>query len=207
MGRRRSRKKRTIYGPANQEQRNNKVISAYRVMDQDDSLMLAATVESLDWNEDTLEYEKIPKTHRAFILDPHIVNRHFRSGFEKGFSFARALDATRRNGANREDIADDASIGDIVIRRRRHVFAKISSEIICADSIVMKRVLGDEGLLGMRGSKARRAASPMIHLAQLKPGVIQDQSQEQDYIDTLETAFLVHNIADVSFGPVQVVDR
>ncbi len=204
---RRSRRKRTIYGPANQENRNDRVISAFRVMDREDSLKIAATVEGLDWNDDILEYQKVPKTHRAFILDPRIVNRHFKTGFEKGYSFARALAATRKNGKDCEGCVSDAAIGDITISGRKHVFAEVVSPVIVADTLTMKEVLGDEGLRGMRGSHARRLASPMIHLAQFKPGVIGNPEIEQDYIDALEAAFVVHSITTVTFGEVQVIDR
>ena len=207
MGQRRSRKKRTIYGSANQENRNDRVISAYRIMDPDDSLTVAATVEGLDWDDDKVLYRKVPKTHRAFILDPRIVSRHFKSGFERGYSFARALDATRRNGELREDRVEDANIAEITIVNKKHLFAKISSKIICADTVAMKEVLGDEGLPGMRGSRSRRAAVPMIHLAQFMPGVIENHETAMDYIDTLDAAFAIHSVEKVNFGPVQVNDR
>ena len=207
MGKNRaSRKKRKVYGPADKERRDKRIIKAFRVMNPEDSHEIAPVIEDLDWDRDALEYTKVPKTHQAFILDPRHVTQHFREGFETGFNFARALDAARNRGENCEDWVE-ATIGDIYVSRRRHLLARIRSKDMKMETLAMKRTLGDEGVRGLRGSQARQAGSLSIYLAQLQPGTLPDREAERSYIDAVETALVVHGISRVTFGPVQVVDR
>jgi hypothetical protein len=201
-----SRKKRRVYGQADKERRDKRIIKAFRVMSPEDSLEIAPVVEDLDWDTDSLEYTKVPKVHKAFILDPRHVTQHFREGFETGFNFARALDAARNQGQGCEDWIE-AKIGDIYVSRRRHVLARIESREMKIETQAMKRTLGDEGVRGLRGSQARRAGSLSIYLAQLQPETLPDRDAERSYIDALETALVIHGISKVNFGPVQVVDR
>lgn len=204
----RSRKKRRVYGPADREARNNnKVIKAFRVMDSESSMEIAAVTRGLDWDEDRLEYEKIPKVHQAFILDPRIVNAHFKRGFEAHASFERARRAAHRQVDESEDWIQDAEIGDVYVRNRRHVLAPIISPTMTEETRDMKDALGDEGIRGLRGSHARRVGGLTIYIAQLKPHVLPNAEVEASYVNALDTAFAVHAISSVTFGPLQVVDR
>lgn len=206
MGRAHRRAGHNVYGRSDREARNNKIISAFRIMDPGTSYEVAATVAHLDFDEDALRYGKIPTTHRAFLLDPRLVNQHFKKGFEQGFNFARALRKIEHEGEECEDIVDDATLGDVVIRNRRHVLGKISSETLRTEIVAMKQILGEEGMRGLRGTKAARAAGPMIYLAQLAVPLPSHEA-ETDFRDSLEASFAIHGLAEVAFGEVQVSSR
>ena len=194
-----------VYGRANKETRSNRIIKAYRTMDVYDSERIAATVGDLDFDEEALQYKKIPKNHQVFLLDPRAVNRHFKNGFEQGFNFANAIRKVRDQGEENEDRIE-ATLDDVVIKSRKHVLGRIASRELREEIVAMKAILGEEGMKGLRGTKAARAAGPMIYLARLALP-LPSPEVEHDFKATLESALVIHQAVDVSFGPVQVAER
>lgn len=196
-----SRKKRRVYGPADRETRANKIMSVSRMVDGEQSQALAATVGSLDFDEENLRYKKVPGVHRVFLLDPRLTNRHFKRGFEQGFNFARALQRMKDKSREQDDTVDVA-LGDVVIRDRKHVLGTIESEQLQEETIAIKRQLGDEGLKGMRGTRALRSAHHMIYLARLE--IPLPAAQQEDFSATLEASLAVHGLLSLTVGPMQV---
>lgn len=207
MGNKRvSRKKRRVYGSADQETRGgNKIISAFRMVEGEQSLDIAAAVQDIDFDEELLRYSKVPKTHKVFLLDPRSVNRHFKRGFEQGFNFSRALERTKNRGEESDDIIE-VKLGEVVVKNHKHVFGKIESPELDIETNAMKHILGDEGMIGLRGKRADRAARHMLYLAQLAPPFLGPEN-EADLSNTIETAFAIHGLLDVTLESVQVSER
>ncbi len=205
---RRNNLSRHRHNPQSQREKQSRFLKAYRVVDEESSSAIAGVVRELELDGELPPMTDIPHRHRAFILDPHLVKREFKSGFRAGFEFSRARDRI----LNREkDDSLPASIGKIAFlggsnQRYRHIGMYLQSPEAIEERKAMYRILGDAGLNGFTPKKIRSPGAPLIILATtVEP--VHDRDERNRIEGVIETGLVIHQAVDMELGELRVVEQ
>lgn len=198
---------------ANREARQPNVISVWRMVDDKFSSVIADCVHAVNADFETLPlFERVPSSHKVFILDPRRTKHSLAKGFEAGFNMRTTIDRVGEIAVNQPQ----ASLGEVHIRRGRHLMTYISSPQLDAETRAAKEVLAEEGAKGFQSRKVLRSAGgAVIYLGQLSEGVRQlepDEGREirNMIIDQVDLAFAMQSEVDLSavtFGDLNVKSR
>lgn len=205
---RRNKMARHRHNPQSQREKQLKFLKAYRVVDEASSSAMAGVLHELVLDSELPPMTDIPYRHRAFILDPHLVKREFKSGFIAGFEFSRARDSIM----NREsDDTISASIGKIAFlggsnQRFRHIGMYLHSHEAIQERKEMYRILGEAGLSGFTSKKIRSPGAPLIILATtVEP--VHDRIERKRIEGVIEAGLVVHRATSMELGELQVVEQ
>ena len=195
---------------ADAEKRNPRVLKAFRDMDRDDSDSVAGVIRNFLRSEAEWfpSIERVQPTHRAYILDPRIVRREFKSGFEAGYNFARAR---QRIEGQTENYIDEipARLGRIVFLGDRHriVGSFVQSAVMRDERASLYGGLADSGLRGFNKLANAKVSTPPVVLFTLQ-APLHDAAARKEIQESIETAFDVHHgVRNVTFGELQITEE
>lgn len=187
---------------ADVEKRNPKVLKVYRVMEQEDSDKIAGVVRDISRDDDEFPLlARIHTRHTAYILDPRIVRREFKTGFEAGYNFRGTVDNVEESIEDSSDLAE-AKVGTIIFpgNTRRLIAAYLESEQLRKERKAIYRELGKSGLKGFRRAEHKNPPMPLVVLAQAKAPISSDQMSMVK--DVIGDALAIHGAERVTFGPI-----
>lgn len=205
---RRNRLDRHRHNPQAQREKQSRFLKAYRVVDEASSSAIAGVLHELVLDGELPQMTDVPYRHRAFILDPHLVKREFKSGFTAGYEFGRARD----NIKNQESVDTiSASIGKIAFlggsnQRYRHIGMYLQSPEAIKERKAMYRILGEAGLKGFTPKKIRSPGAPLIILATtVEP--VHDRDERKRIEGVIETGLVIHQATSMELGELRVIEQ
>jgi hypothetical protein len=205
---RRNKIARHRHNPQAHREKQSRFLKAYRMVDEDSSNAIAGVIHELALDGELPKMTDIPHRHRAFILDPRLVKKEFKSGFTAGYEFNRARDRIQ----NRD--SDDrlhASIGKIIFlsgsnQRYRHIGMYVQSSEAVEERKEVYRILNETGLSGFTEKKIRRPGSPLIILGTtIEP--VYDKEERNEYQVKIETGLIIHQATELTLNELQIIDR
>ncbi len=201
---------------ANREKRNSRVLKVVRMMDPEDSSLIAGTIRDL-WSDDESlpPIQNIPHSHPVFVIDPRVVRKEFKAGWVAHHQYVEAkMDIEARNGDPRQPDFMDAKIGKIAFlgstSGKRTLAAFVESAQLVAQRKAIYEILSDTGIKGFQRPEYRRPTAPVVVLGKLEQpirGENSHQTQER-IIDAVDVALAIHNAISFRLGPevVKFVD-
>lgn len=177
------------------------------MIDADSSSKIAGVIRDMGPEIEVIapRLEKVPARHPVFIVDPRIVRKEFRDGFQAGVDWQK----TRREiaeGQEADDTIDDAKLGKIVFlghdMGRKIIASYIESSQAVAERKAAYSILGANGLRGFNRKQHRTPTAPLAVIAQLETPV-QDPDLRNEITEMLDTALIIHTAKQITLGPAQ----
>lgn len=170
-----------------EKRRGGNVIQAWRMLDDDISSRLSGTMLELEKDGAIPELRDVWRAHRVAIIDPRLVNKDMRQGFEMSLDFVREMNRIHRNSQELFP-RPQAKLGQVVIkgsRNKRFIALQLESEKIRQEREAAYRALGGAGLKGFQNDaqNSRRCSNIDIILAKTKAPMMPDYKIYNDELD------------------------
>lgn len=206
MGRKHNRYTPRYNPEADREKRSERVLKVIRMVDADDSSLIAGIIRDLrnELPEGAPSFKKIPVRHPVFIFDPFIVRKEFHQGFQAGIDWQKAKQEITE-GTGREDILT-AKLGKIVLlgpeSGKRILASYVESREAVAERKELYSILGSNGLRGFNRRQHRTPPAPVVVMGQFAEP-IRDVGIKEEVLEMVDTALIVHNARRITLGPAQ----
>lgn len=189
---------------SDREKQQPKMLKVTRMTYPEDSSLLAGVVKDVVLDDDSIELSKIYMQHPVFILDPRMVSREFKSGFEACYRFERSRKKVEDVLAE-EDESIDARLTTIRFLNgsNRIIGSFLKSSVLRDERRSAYEALADSGLAGFRRREHTKSSSPLIVLGETATHI--HDREERDYItDRLETGLIVSRAMNIRLGSIAI---
>lgn len=143
---------------ANREDRNGRVLKAFRRVAQDDVELIGGGLMELSESHDIPKLKPQRRGLQAFIFDPRLMDRNTNSALMAGFQIGRLVTALDNDLAIDRDEGYDVEIKSCSLQghNRTTVLAELQSDRLTKEREAIYSILGSHGIKGFSTDGKRK---------------------------------------------------